>query len=183
MTIPMPVATKGYTAEDVVALPGRWELVRGEVREMSPPGGEHGVVGADFAFLLTGHVKQHRLGRVFAAETGFLVARNPDTIRGADIAFVAAARVPDPIPSGWMTVVPDLAVEIVSPGDRAAEIAEKVNDWLGGGVRLVWVVYTRQRTVHGFRAGGDRLVLTAADVLDGEDVVPGFSVTVRDIFG
>lgn len=122
------------------------------------------------------------LGKISMAETGFLVSRAPDTVRAPDLAFVSKARLPTERVTGWGTVIPDLVVEVVSPSDRATEVREKVEDWLRAGVRLVWVVYPSVRTVDVYRPGSDVRVLGEADVLEGEDVVPGFSLPVRQIF-
>jgi Uma2 family endonuclease len=159
-----------------------WELVRGEVLELTPPGGEHGVFTHSLSLAIGSHVRSHRLGRVTAAETGFILSRNPDTLRAPDIAFISAERVPQPLPKGWFSTVPDLVVEMVSPSDRAGEMQERVADWLGAGVRLLWLVYPRPRQVHVYRSLEDVHILKEADVLAGEDVLPGFSLPVAEIF-
>src|SRR5437868_2758438 len=111
---------KLLTAEDMLDRmgQGRWELVRGEVREMPPAGWEHGVRAMRFGARLMVYVETHGLGTVLAAETGFLVSRDPDTIRAPDAAYITREKVPERLPSGWVTVVPDLVIEVISPGDR-----------------------------------------------------------------
>lgn len=180
-----PPATRLLTAEDLWAMPeqgGHCELVKGERIEMPPAGFEHGTVTFDLGILLGNYVRAHRLGRVGAAETGFVLARNPDTVRAPDAAFVAAERLPSPLPTNFLELAPDLVVEVVSCGDTAQEVEDKVADWLTAGTRLIWVIYPRSRTVHVHRPHAPSRRLTAADTLDGEDVVPGFSCPVMDLF-
>ena len=167
---------------DELAGGGRWELVGGEVREMTPPGGEHGAFTDNLGFALGSRVRAAKLGRVFAAETEFMLSRNPDTLPAPDIAFIKAERVPQPLPRGWLTTVPDLVVEVVSPSDRAGDLQERVADWLGAGVPLLWLVHPRPRQVHVYRSSKEVRILNESDVLDGEDVVSGFSLPVAGIF-
>jgi Uma2 family endonuclease len=175
---------KLLTAEDVLDRmgKGRWELVRGEVRELTPPGGEHGSVTSTLHIDLGMHVRSHGLGRVFVAETGFLIARNPDTVRGPDIAFISSSRLPERVPKGWMTVIPDLVAEVVSPGDSAGEVEDKIRQWMDAGVRLLWAVYPDTRMVCIYRPGEEMRTVGEDDILDGEEVVADFSLLVRDIF-
>jgi Uma2 family endonuclease len=184
MSAVQEVSARPVTAEEMLARAGQgmWELVRGEVRELMPPGGKHGSYTQKISVRLTNYVWDHRLGEVFAAETGFLLARDPDTVRGADVSFVAASRLPDPLPDGWIPTIPDLVVEVVSTWDTKKGVREKAQDWLDAGVRLLWIVYPNARTVHVYRPGGEVRVLSEDDVLDGEEVVPGFSLPVGEIF-
>ena len=172
------------TASELLSLEGgRAELVKGQLIMMSPSGGRDGTVAFSIGRLLGTHVFTHRLGVVCAAETGFLIERNPDTVRAPDAAFVAAARVPsDGPPDAFWPFAPDLAVEVVSPSDRWTAVEEKARSWLVSGTRLVWVVDPRGRTVHVYHQTKEALRLAEGDVLDGEDVVPGFSVTVAELF-
>jgi Uma2 family endonuclease len=173
------------TAEDLWRMPNnqRRELVKGELRTMAPAGFEHGAVITNLAFLLTRHVKAERLGLVLGAETGFVVSRNPDTVRGADVAFVSTARLPQgPLPTSYFPGAPDLAVEVVSPGDTTVEVQHKVDDYLAGGTKMVWVVSPRHRTVTVHRPQTPSHLLGQADTLTGGDVVPGFSCSVSEIF-
>jgi Uma2 family endonuclease len=161
---------------------GRCELVRGEVVMMSPAGSEHGGVIGNISAIVWNHVKSNRLGRTFGAETGFIIGRNPDTVRAPDVAFVRKERLSGKLPRGFFPGAPDLAVEVVSPGDRASEMLAKAQEWLAAGCRLVWVADPKTRSVSVYRSLRDIIVLTVADVLSGDDVLPGFSVPVSEIF-
>ncbi len=162
---------------------GRCELVKGELIQLSPPGGEHGEVAGELFRLLANHVKLYRLGKVSPPETGFTIEHNPDTVRAPDAGFVAKERVPpEGVPIKYWPFAPDLAVEVMSPDDRWKKVKEKVQDWLNAGTRMVWVVNPKRRTVHVFRPKQPERVLTEEDTLSGEDVVIGFEVTVGELF-
>jgi len=161
----------------------RYELVRGELRRMAPAGHEHGKIAATFTWCLAQHVKTHKLGAVYAAETGFLISRNPDTVRAPDVAFVSQRRVDEVgnIPGYWPGA-PELAVEVVSPGDSYAEVEEKAIEWLDAGTETVLAVNPRQRSVTRYRSRADITILDEDAVLDLDDTVPGFKIAIRDIF-
>jgi len=167
---------------------GRCELVRGEIIEMSPPGLIHGKVAMTFGAQLFIYVKEHDLGEVFAAETGFIVEhstdeRPRDTVRGPDIAFVKKERIPEGgFDDTWGDFSPDLVVEVMSKNDTQREVLEKVGEYLDAGVRLVWVVRPQNKTVTVYRLNGEVEQLQVDDMLDGEDVLPGFSYPVSDVF-
>ena len=172
------------TAEALWLLPddgNRHELISGELRTMPLSGEVHGGIAAIFSAYLTMHVLAQRLGRVFAAGTGFLVATDPDTVLAPDVAFVRAERL-GTASNGYRRGVPDLAVEIVSPNDRYTEVDEKVASWLDHGTRMVVVVNPRRRALAVHRSAVAVRQLTIEDRLDGEDVVPGWSLSVRDLF-
>jgi Uma2 family endonuclease len=161
----------------------RHELVRGELRTMPPAGGEHGLVALEASFVIRGYVGPRGLGYVFAAETGFFLERNPDHVRAPDVAFIAADRLRGKSPPrGYMDLIPDMVVEVVSPHDTATEVEEKVLDWLNAGVRLVWVVHSRTRSVTVYRSRDEIRILGENEDLDGGDVLPGFTCRVRDLF-
>mgnify|MGYP003578111561 CR=1 FL=1 len=150
---------------------------------MSPAGGEHGAVVFNLAALIAQHVRAHNLGQGFGAETGFKLASNPDTVRAPDIAFVRRERIPEAgIPQNFWDIAPDLAVEVMSPGDAVKEVSEKVGVWLAAGALAVWVVNPKRRTVTVHRPAEDVLTLTEEDELDGGEVVPGFRCRVSEIF-
>jgi len=151
----------------------RTELVRGVLVVREPAGYRHGEVAARLCKVLLDHVDHHDLGRVLAAETGFTLATNPDTVRAPDVAFISRERLPDPPPSGFAALAPDLVVEVLSPDDRPGEVLAKVADWLSAGSALVWVVDPRRNLARVYRADGTESLVTTDGTLDGEDVLPG----------
>lgn len=161
---------------------GRCELVRGELILMSPAGAEHGRITMEIARLIANHAEQHRLGEVYSAETGFVLEHDPDTVREADVPFVRAQRLPDKPNPGFFEGAPDLVVEVLSPDDRASEVAQKIELWLDKGARLVWVVDPKRRTVTVHRDPKHARTLHENHTLDGEAVLPGFSIRVGQIF-
>ena len=168
------------TADVLLRLPddgARYELVRGELRKMSPSGARHGRVAAQIIISLGAYVKEHRLGAVYAAEAGFRISRQPDTVRAPDAAFVGAERVVDT--PGFFEGPPDAAFEVISPGDTYSEIEEKTLDWLRAGVRVVVVVDPRTESVRIHRAAG---AMTVAGIVDIEDVIPGWRLPLSEIF-
>jgi Uma2 family endonuclease len=181
----MSVVTRPVTAEDLEKMPNnqRRELVKGELRVMAPSGFDHGAIIDNLHFLLSRHVREQKLGRVLGAETGFKLASNPDTVRGADISFVEASRIPPTgRPKGFWSGAPDLAVEVLSPGDTINEAEEKVDDYLNGGCRMVWVVNPRRRTVTIYRPNSAPAIVGDTQELEGQDVLPGFRCRVSEIF-
>jgi Uma2 family endonuclease len=178
--------TKPVTADELLAMPDdgyRYELVKGELRKMAPTGDEHGDVTMELAGALHQHVKQHNLGKVYAAETGFKLGSDPDTVRAPDIAFVALDKVQRTGRlRGFRSGAPDLAVEVLSPSDRVSGVEDKVAEWLDGGARMVWVVSPKLHTVTVYRSLTDIVTLTEKDALDGGDVVRGFKIEVAKIF-
>jgi Uma2 family endonuclease len=169
------------TAEELLHLhlPNkRTELVRGMLIIREPAGYQHGDVAARLLLAIGKHVDAHALGRVFAAETGFTLERRPDTVRAPDVAFISKARLPDPPPRGFAEMAPDLAVEVLSPGDTGGEVLEKVADWLKAGARLVWVVDPIRANARVYRADGTEALLGESDSLEGDDVLPGFHCAI-----
>jgi Uma2 family endonuclease len=188
----MVIQEKFYTAEEfweISHLPEnadkRLELVEGEIREMAPSGGEHGEITFDFGLVIGNFVKARNLGRVTAAETGYILGADPltgkDTVRGPDIGFVSIERAPQPFAGKFIPMPPDLAIEVVSPDDRADDVDEKGQLYLRYGVRMVVVVYPLSQSVVVHRL--DRMYrLKAEDILDFGDVLPGFTIKVSEIF-
>jgi Uma2 family endonuclease len=173
------------TAEELLELPAdqRFELVKGELVELSqPPGSEHGLVTNQLAYQITHHVLSRKAGKVFAAETGFRLARNPDTVRAADVAFVSKDRLPGQMPKGYLDLAPDLVAEVVSPSDDPDAIQAKVADWLAAGTRLVMVVYPRSRQVAVYRSLREVTVLTEADTFTTPDILPDFALPLASVF-
>src|SRR5882762_2252306 len=174
------------TADELLALPRgqyRYELINGELVTMSPAGHTHGKIIIRLTLPLAQHVKQNRLGEVYAAETGFKLKSNPDTVRAPDIAFITRQRVKDVGETkGYWPGAPDLAVEVLSPDDRVSEVEQKVSEWLEAGAKQVWVVSPKLHTVTVYRSTTDISVLAENNTLEGDDVVPGFKMKVIEIF-
>jgi len=160
------------------------ELVAGEIVEMPKPSGLHGQITFLLGLKIGNHVFGNGLGIVTAAETGYVLERNPDgrdTVRALDIAFLSRARVPAVLPDQLVEMAPDLAVEVISPSNEAADIHRKIRQLLVAGTALVWIVYPSERTVEVHTRSG-ATTLEADDTLSGGDVLPGFEIAVRDIF-
>ncbi len=183
----MVVQDRLYTAEDLWDAshqPGetrRLEVVKGALREMTPTGGLHGVIALEIGYQILHHAKQHQLGYATSAETGFILAADPYTVRAPDVGFVARERISGPIPSKYFPFAPDLAVEVVSPNDTAQDIRERVLDFLKAGTRLVWVIYPESKTVDVYRPDGVQVVAIDG-ALNGGDVLPGFRLALRELF-
>jgi len=180
----MTTQTRLWTIDDVIeSSPAdqRWELVKGELKTMTPAGFQHGRIAGNLHYLVTAFVKKEKLGITTAAETGFILARQPDSLRAPDVGFVRAERVTgDEI--GFYDGPPDFAAEVVSPDDRAAEVRQKTQHWLDAGTRVVWVVWPQTRSVTVHYPGREPLILHEADTLDGGDVLRGFACKVAAIF-
>lgn len=173
------------TAAQLLQTPGlgRCELVRGELIEMSPAGYEHGRLAAEIAGILRDFVKPHSLGAITGAETGFYIERNPDTVRAPDVGFIRSDRLPSKKLSGFFEGPPDLAVEILSPSDRAGEVIAKVQEWLHAGCKTVWIVDPETETITVHESKDRIFELRKSDSLSGGEVLPGFCLSLRDIFG
>jgi Uma2 family endonuclease len=179
------VAEKLMTIVEFEKLPEtelRRELVRGKVIETMPPGGEHGSVALAIGSLLRIWLIQNGLKGYVAVESGYFLARNPDTTRGPDVSYVRAERIPETgIPKGFWQLAPDLAIEVVSPSETADEVRDKVHDFLVAGTPLVWVVYPRTKEVTVHTPDGLARTYSVKDVLESA-VLPGFRCNVKDIF-
>jgi Uma2 family endonuclease len=159
----------------------RTELIHGVLRVREPAAYRHGQVAARLARILGVFVDAQGLGDVLAAETGFKLFADPDTVRAPDVGFVCRARIPSPPPRGFPAMAPDLAAEVLSPDDRPAEVVEKVADWLDAGCRLVWVIDPDRGLARVYRADGTESFVPEHGALDGEDVVPGFSCPLHSV--
>ncbi len=160
----------------------KYELIRGELIEMTLPGGKHGNIALEIGWLLRSFVQTQKLGKIMV-ETGFRLTTDPDTVRAPDVSFLLAKKIPsDGLPDGFISGAPDLAVEIVSPNDTASDIQDKVQDYLAYGTQVVWVVYPQQRLVIVHHPDGMARILREAESLDGEPVLPGFSCKIEEIF-
>ncbi len=157
------------------------ELSRGRLVREPRPGIQHGRTQLRLGTLLEQFVHARRLGFV-VAESGFILERDPDTIRGPDVAFVLREQYGDTPPRKWAEFAPDLAVEILSPTDRPSRMVEKVAQYFGAGTRLVWLIDPEDRTAIVYTSLADIRLLTEDDTLDGGAVLPGFSCLLADLF-
>src|SRR5215212_5886571 len=176
------VATRQVTVEEFAEMPlqGVWELVDGELIELSPAAGRSGWISATIVALLANHVRQSRLGWAFSAETGFVLFETRQTVRSPDAAVVLSNRLAE-LPDSFVPMAPDLAVEVLSPSDRMADALSKVTMYLQAGVRLIWLIDPETRTVTIFRQDAAPRMVSEADTLDGGDVLPSFRVPVAEI--
>ncbi len=175
------------TAEELWGLPERpgvrYELVEGELVEVPGAGGVHAELVMNLLLLLHPFVSGRDLGRVYADGLSYIIKRGPDLVRVPDVSFVSRERIPaGGIPVGFWPGAPDLAVEIVSPNDRAEDVREKVREYLAGGVRLVWVLWPSSRSVSVHAPGAPTRELRPDDELDGGELLPGFRVPVAELF-
>jgi Uma2 family endonuclease len=175
------------TAQQLADMPQdgkRYELIQGELHMMSPSGSEHGRIGVRLTWRIAQHVARQGLGVVFAAETGFLLQTNPDTVRAPDLAFVTKARqTAAGSVEGYWPGAPDLAVEVVSPSDSFSEVEEKALAWLAADTCVVWIVDPRQKHVTVYRGRDDIAVLDCDATLAAPNLLPGWQVRVADVFG
>lgn len=180
----MPSSSPVMTADELLHLnlpDKRTELVRGRLIVREPAGWVHGVVAMRIGAKLVEHVERAGAGVVLAAETGFQLESDPDTVRAPDVAFVAQARIPPGSPRGFPSLAPDLAVEVLSPDDRPGEVLAKIGDWVSAGTRLVWVVDPVRRLTRVYRSDGTESMVAADGVLDGEDLLPGFACPLASL--
>ena len=179
-----PTRPTTMTADDLLAMPDdgfRYELVRGELRKMSPASHFHGECAAYIVISFGGHVRANRLGKPYTAEAGFRLA--PNHVRAPDAAFVRAERADAARDTdGFFPGPPDLAIEVISPSDRYTKVSEKVADWLAAGTLAVVTVNPRNRTVEIHRPHADAVVLSEDDVLEVQDIIPGWRMPVSEIF-
>lgn len=150
---------------------------------MTPAGRPHGVIALRIGSRLERHVEAHALGEAYAAETGFRIATNPDTVLAPDASYVSRVRLEQMEQSeGFISGAPDLAVEVVSPRDSVPDVEDKVSRWLDAGCHIVVVVNPRNRFTWVYRSGSEPIRLTENDVLDVSDVVPGWKLPLREVF-
>ncbi|MBI2298018.1 MAG: Uma2 family endonuclease [Armatimonadetes bacterium] len=161
----------------------RAELIEGRVITMAYGGGGHGRRSAKLLAALDAWGEGTGLGTAFPPETGFLLARDPDTVRVPDGAYVNWDRLGDEVAEGVVPVAPDLAVEVVSPTDRRGDVLAKVGVWLNAGTDVVIVVWPRSDRVSLYRQGVDPVNLGPGEIITVEDVLPGFSLPVDIVLG
>ena len=179
-------STKVTTAADLLAMPddGRdHELIEGVLVEVSPAGYDSSGIAIAISSPLSLFARTHGLGRVTGADGGYWFEQDPDTVRAPDVAFVRTERLPPRHErTGFLQLIPDLAVEVVSPSDRQRDIDEKVAYYLEHGVPLVWVAYPRTSTVDAHRRDQPAVTYREGDVLTAGDLLPGFRLPVAEIF-
>jgi len=159
------------------------ELVRGEVVAMPQPNRRHGQICAQGVYLLRRYLENHDLGHVLSNDAGVITERNPDTVRGADLAFYSYARLPKgPLPASYGPEVPELVIEVRSPSDRWPSVLAKVSEYLDAGVDVVVVLDDDRRNAQVFQADGETRVLDADNALTLPAILPGFSMPVRRFF-
>lgn len=180
----MTAAQKLMTADELArtSIPDKQvELIRGCLVVREPHSTRHGVVAGNLTFELSAFVRREKLGQVFPQDTGFKIGSDPDTVRGPDVAFVSEEQLDQVPEEGYAKLAPDLVVEVLSPSDRPGEVLAKIGDWLAAGTRCAWLIDPRRREARVFRADGSVSVIGEDGVLDGEDVLPGFSCPLRAI--
>jgi Uma2 family endonuclease len=182
----MANTTDLLTAEQLASIPNngtRCELVDGVLRMMSPAGGRHGRIAGKLLLRVGNYVERQKLGETLAAETGFLLQKDPDTVRAPDVSFVSYERLGEFADyAGYLPLAPDLAVEVVSPDDRASEVESKANAWLRAGVRVVLVVDPQANSIREYRSPNQTQVYTDG-AIDLGDILPEFKLDVSELFG
>ena len=178
--------TKLLTAEDLLRLSGqgvKGELIRGVLCETVSVGEEHGHIAGIFITYLNLHIRPQRLGRTGGTDVGVMVGRNPDTVREPDVYFISSERLPLELRvQGYLEVVPEIVVEIISPNDTQQSVNDKTTMWLAHGVSMAVEVYPAERAVMVHRSGVPAVTLTGDDALDGGDILPGFTLPLSEIF-
>jgi len=160
---------------------GRCELVRGELRTYEYHGMLHGWVAVNVSVPLFQFIREHRLGIATAAGTGFIIHRDPDSVRAPDGAFVRRERIVGEPAPGFFDGPPDLAIEVLSPDDTASAVDEKAEDWLTSGCQEVWIVDPQRRTASQCTWADDAVVRRSVEQLK-SPLLPGFNLTVAELF-
>jgi Uma2 family endonuclease len=177
---------KLMTADELLVMPNTrfgYELIRGKLKEYMPTGMLHGIIATKIGSHLSFFVEENDLGVVLAAETGFNIFQNPDTVRAPDSAFVSKEKLKKyGFTEKFFPAAPDLAVEVVSPSDRKKDIESKVRDYLEAKVKLVWIIYPKNKVVAVYRQNNIVSILRESDTLEGEDVLPNFQLSLEKLF-
>ncbi|HEX8685083.1 MAG TPA: Uma2 family endonuclease [Pyrinomonadaceae bacterium] len=187
----MSTTTRLITADELLVMPPydengnqcRFELIRGELRTMPLAKPLHGIICSRLSVRIGGFVEDHDLGETFGAETGFLLGRGPDSVLGPDVAFVSHERL-SAVENfeKYFPFAPDLTVEVLSPGNTAREISEKIAMYFAAGSRAVWVFNPKKRTAAVYASPTDVRVFGEAERFDGGDVLPGFTLDLAKLF-
>ena len=177
--------TKLITADELLAMPrdgNRYELVRGVLIKKMPTGEHHGVVVALTAYHITQYAFSSGHGQTRTGEPGYMLDRHPDTVRAPDVAWYSTDNLPPPGTQGFPDIVPDLVVEVKSPSNSNPEMAAKARMWLSYGAKMALILDPQTETVIKHKPDLAPITLTADDILDGDEVLPGFSCPVRSFF-
>ena len=179
------------SADDVLRIPippdlSGYELVDGELEPVTPVGGRHGRIAVRLAVLMDAHVQQHRTGGAVYTEVGFVLGlrRDPQRLRGPDVSFVSQKKL-DQLggePEGFFHAAPDLAIEIES-AERPKKLQQRIQDYLDAGTTLLWVIHSETNSATAYHTDGSARLLRESDALDGEDVLPGLKIPLRELFG
>lgn len=182
MTTPRTLLTAG----DLAAMPDdgrRFELLDGQLVEVAPSNPVHNWILVNLVAPLAVYVRAGRLGFLMGGDTGIYLRRNPDRVRAPDVCFFAASKFPEGRPpSSYTDIIPDFVVEIVSPSATAADVQQKIEEWLAAGVGLVWAVYPTTRSIAVYRGLADVRVCQESEILDGDPVFPEFTLPVAGLF-
>ncbi len=189
MTVSTATSTELMTAEEFfgwVSLPENCdlhvELERGEITDMPPPGKFHGFVCGNVARILGNYAQARGRGYVCSNDSGLIVERDPDTVRGPDLTFYEDSQTADDMERQFAAAPPVLAVEVLSPNDRVNRTVLRISQMLALGVKMIWIVDPETRDVSVYRTGRDPQLVPALDELTGEDVLPDFRCRVADLF-
>jgi Uma2 family endonuclease len=180
----LPKNERLITAEELARLPdmGSCELVNGRIVRLSPAKPSHGLLESRLGIPLGSWADRSGLGLVLFGEVGLWARRDPDTVRGADIVFISHDRYARRDPEGFLDIAPELVVEILSPGDRRGEVMEKLEDYFVMGVDVVWIVDPGHRYVLAYHSLREIERFEEGDLLTDEEILPGFSLAVADLF-
>jgi len=180
------VTEKLLTAEEYAQMPDlgyRTELYRGKVIKMPPPGSRHGQICSKIVRVLGNYVDNSDLGHILCNDSGVITERDPDSVRGADVSFFSFARLPKgPLPDDYPSVAPELVFEVLSPNDRWQKVLVKIAEYLSIGVSIVCIVEPRTSKIYLYRSEEPLEVLGSDDVWTVPEVLPGFSIPVRQFF-
>lgn len=178
-------STALMTAEELLQLPRddfRYELINGELERMPAPGFPHGRITVRLITPLAQFVWDHDLGEVFDY-SGFQLTVGPDTVLGPDAAFVSKERLKEAKEDrGYWPGPPDIAVEVLSPSDRPSRVATRISLWFEHGVKQLWIVNQKTRTVTIYRSPEDATTFSGSDDLEAQDLLPGFRLSLDRIF-
>ena len=184
--MPTNVEPQITTADELFAISSdgrRYELVNGNLRMISPAGGRHGRLAGRIGWLLSNHVNAERCGIVLAAETGFRLSVDPDTVLAPDVAYVEGSRYEAvENETGYLPFAPDMAIEVLSPNDRFSRVESKAFTWLDAGCRLVLLVDPETESVHTYRSRQQIQIFERNEIVDCSDAVPGWTLPVEHIF-